>query len=266
MVLSLLSPSTGVGSPALCPATVNTSSQPQGTVARLGSSSAALDPRADCRRSRHLLRHRPRYGTTVTPLLADRARPAARPVKRDGTTSCRMAAVTRPFRSDQPVVGPGVPLADAQWARIEPLLPDRTPKRGGRRRDHREVIDAIAFKFQTGTQWVHLPERYGNWRGVYNRLRMWAVDGTWERVFTALVAQADADEDVSWAVSVDSTIVHAHQHAAGARTKGPRPASGTTTPSAGPAADRRRRSTSRPTADGRCRPLVFVLTAGQAED
>ncbi|MFM9369182.1 transposase [Streptomyces sp. Da 82-17] len=43
------------------------------------------------------------------------------------------------------------------WARIEPLLPDRTPKRGGRWRDHREVIDAIAFKFQTGTQWVHLP-------------------------------------------------------------------------------------------------------------
>ncbi|MPY34162.1 transposase, partial [Streptomyces adustus] len=34
----------------------------------------------------------------------------------------------------------GVPLSDAQWARIEPLLPDRTPKRGGRWRDHRLVI------------------------------------------------------------------------------------------------------------------------------
>jgi transposase len=65
------------------------------------------------------------------------------------------------------------------------------------------VIDPIAFKFQTGTQWVRLPEKYGNWRGVCNRLRMWAVDGTWERVFTALVAQAGAEEDVSWAVSVD---------------------------------------------------------------
>ncbi|WP_413796825.1 transposase [Streptomyces iranensis] len=75
-----------------------------------------------------------------------------------------------------------MPLTDAQWARIEPLLPDRTMRWGGRWRDHREVIDAIAFEFQTGTQWVHLPEKYGNWRGVYNRLRMWAVDGTWERV------------------------------------------------------------------------------------
>ncbi|MEU9794776.1 IS5 family transposase [Streptomyces sparsogenes] len=126
---------------------------------------------------------------------------------------------SRQFRLDQSVVGRGVPLTDAQWARIEPLLPDRTPKRGGRWRDHREVIDAIASKFQSGSQWVHLPEKYGNWRGVYNRLRMWALDGTWERVFTALVAQADADEDVSWAVSVDSTIVRAHQHAAGARKK-----------------------------------------------
>ncbi|MEU6664456.1 transposase [Streptomyces sp. NPDC046727] len=54
-----------------------------------------------------------------------------------------------------------MPLTDTQGARIEPLLPDRTPKRGGRRRDHREVIDAIAFKFQTGTQWVRLPETTG---------------------------------------------------------------------------------------------------------
>lgn len=77
------------------------------------------------------------------------------------------------------------------------MLPGRTPKRGGRWRDHRELIDAIAFESQTGTQWVYLPERYGNWRGVCDRLRMWAVDGTWERVFTALVAQADAEEDAA---------------------------------------------------------------------
>ncbi|MCF4140007.1 IS5 family transposase [Streptomyces sp. Tue 6430] len=119
-------------------------------------------------------------------------------------------------------------LADARWARIEPLLPDRSPKRGGRWRDHRQVIDAIAFEFQTGLQWVHLPERYGNWRGVHDRLRMWAVDGTWERDFIALMAQADADGDLNRAASVDSTIVRAHQHAAGAREKGPRPASRTT--------------------------------------
>ncbi|GFE12850.1 hypothetical protein Sgleb_08970 [Streptomyces glebosus] len=54
-------------------------------------------------------------------------------------------------------------LTDAQWARIEPLPPDRTPKRGGRWRDHRQVIDAIAFKYRTGTPWMDLPERSGSW-------------------------------------------------------------------------------------------------------
>ncbi|MGW1811593.1 transposase [Streptomyces sp. NPDC002078] len=51
----------------------------------------------------------------------------------------------RPFLSDHRIVGLGVPLTDAQWARIEPLLPDRTPKQGGRWHDHRQVIDAIAL-------------------------------------------------------------------------------------------------------------------------
>ncbi|MDV5143978.1 IS5 family transposase [Streptomyces sp. SBC-4] len=156
-----------------------------------------------------------------------------------------------------------MPLTDAQWARIEPLLPDRTPRRGGRWRDHREVIDAIAWKFQTGSQWVHLPEKYGNWRGVYNRLRMWAIDGTWGRVFTALVAQADADEDLNWAVSVDSTIV---------RT----PAGGWSPQKGAPAGEPADHAIGRSrgglttkihlASDAHCRPLVFVLTAGQAGD
>ncbi|MGX1135675.1 transposase [Streptomyces glaucescens] len=99
------------------------------------------------------------------------------------------------------------------------------------------MIDAIAVKFQTGTQWVHLPGKYGNWRGVYNRLRMWAVDGAWDWVFTALVAQADAGEDVSWAVSVDSTIVRSPARCRSPQKGAPRPESRTITPSAGPAAD-----------------------------
>ncbi|MFA3840491.1 transposase [Streptomyces aureus] len=55
---------------------------------------------------------------------------------------------------------------------------------------------------QTAKPWAHLPKRHGNWRGVYNRLRMWALDGTtWERVCTALMAQPDTDEDLAWAFS-----------------------------------------------------------------
>lgn len=83
---------------------------------------------------------------------------------------------------------------------------------------------------------MDLPEHIGSWKGAYNRLRKWAADGTWEKAFTALLAQADTEGDLDWVVAVDSTVVRAHQHAAGARQKGPRPASRTTTPSAGPSA------------------------------
>ncbi|MGW7342647.1 transposase [Streptomyces sp. NPDC054854] len=74
-----------------------------------------------------------------------------------------------------------MPLADAQWARIEPLLPDRAPRRGGRWRDHRLVIDAIAFKYRTGTPWRDLPELFGSWKVAHNRLRTWAMDGMWAK-------------------------------------------------------------------------------------
>ncbi|NEA57138.1 transposase [Streptomyces sp. SID13666] len=82
---------------------------------------------------------------------------------------------------------------------------------------------------------MHLPAEYGSWKGVYTRLRKWAINGTWERVLTALLTQADAEGELDWAVAVDSTIVRAHQHAAGARKKGPRPASPPTMPSGAPA-------------------------------
>ncbi|WP_420543113.1 IS5 family transposase [Streptomyces niveus] len=154
-------------------------------------------------------------------------------------------------------------LTDAQWARIEPLLPDRAPKRGGRWRDHRQVIDAIAFKFRTGTPWMDLPEHFGSWKGAHNRLRKWAAGGTWEKVFTVLLAQADAEGDLDWIVAVDSTIVRAHQHAAGARQKGPRRRAG---PSCPWTLARRLNHQDPP----RCRqplsPAPIVLTPGRAGD
>ncbi|WP_425584931.1 transposase [Yinghuangia aomiensis] len=54
-------------------------------------------------------------------------------------------------------------LSAVQWARIQPVLPRRTPRRGGRWRDHRQVIDTIAFEFRTGTPWIDLPAEFGSW-------------------------------------------------------------------------------------------------------
>lgn len=83
---------------------------------------------------------------------------------------------------------------------------------------------------------MDLPEHFGSWKGAHNWLRKWATDGTWEKVFTALLAQADAEVDLEWVIAVDSTVVRAHQHAAGARQQAPQPASRTTMPSDVPAA------------------------------
>jgi transposase len=109
-------------------------------------------------------------------------------------------------------------LSDAEWEFVRPLLP--TFLRGRKRLDDRRVLNGVVWKFRTGTAWRDVPERYGSWATLHTRFRRWAADGTFERMLKAAQAQADAPGDIGWLVSVDSTIVRAHQHAAGARKGG----------------------------------------------
>jgi transposase len=111
-------------------------------------------------------------------------------------------------------------LSDAEWERLRPFLPVSNG-RCGRWRDHRQVIDGILHRVRTGVQWRDLPERFGPWKTVYERHRQWSADGTWERLLQQVQAAADAVGDIDWDIAVDSTIVRAHQHAAGARTDPP---------------------------------------------
>jgi putative transposase len=102
-------------------------------------------------------------------------------------------------------------LTDAQWARLQPLLPRRTQGRQSRLGD-RLFVDAVIFRARTGIQWRDLPERFGKWKSVYNRFRNWAAKGVWARVFREL--QIDVDETAS---IVDGTTVRAHQDASGGK-------------------------------------------------
>src|SRR6476620_3811761 len=102
-------------------------------------------------------------------------------------------------------------LTDAQWARLQPLLPRRTQGRQSMRGD-RLFVDAVIFRARTGIQWRDLPERFGNWKSVYNRFRNWAAKDVWQQVFREL--QIDVDETAS---IVDGTIVRAHQDASGGK-------------------------------------------------
>lgn len=112
-------------------------------------------------------------------------------------------------------------MADEEWAQLEPLLPDRTPRRGGRWVDHRAVIDGVLWRTRTGSPWRDLPADYGHWKTVYNRHRRWSADGTWARIVDELRRGADCEQGPEWSVGVDSTVTRAHQHAAGARREPP---------------------------------------------
>ena len=135
-------------------------------------------------------------------------------------------------------------LTDEQWQVIEPLLPVSGVK-GRPRVDDRRVINGMLFKAKTGVAWRDLPERYGPWKTVYTRFWRWSRDGT----LTALVSKVrviaeaidELDRDLAREVSVDSSIVRAHQHAAGALEAGAG-AAGVSSPGAGRVLPRARRT------------------------
>ncbi|WP_436845973.1 IS5 family transposase [Streptomyces tibetensis] len=149
------------------------------------------------------------------------------------------------------------------WGRIEPLMP-ADPVRGRRWADHRRTLEAIAWKYRTCSPWRDLPKGLGSFQTAHKRLIRWAVDGTWERILAALLAAADADADIGWTVSVDSTVCRAHQHAAGAKKKGLQ-----ARPNPDHALGRSRGGLSTKVhlaSDGHARPLALRVTAGQAGD
>ncbi|MFF2205768.1 IS5 family transposase [Streptomyces sp. NPDC058145] len=180
-------------------------------------------------------------------------------------------------------------LTDAEWERLRPFLPVSNG-RCGRWRDHRQVIDGILHRVRTGVQWRDLPKRFGPWKTVYERHRLWSADGTGERLLQQVQAAADSAGEIDWDISVDSTIIRAHQHAAGARTDPPpaRRSKGVEEmepPGRDAVAESRRppggggagceglgrsrggfTSKLHLSADGRCRPLSLVVTPGQRAD
>lgn len=107
-------------------------------------------------------------------------------------------------------------LSDEAWALIEPLLPSSAGCRGGQWRDHRQVLEAILWRYRTGSPWRDLPAEFGPWQTIWKRLNRWSGDGTLEQLLAAAHGDAEIAGELEWMVSVDSTIARAHQHAAGA--------------------------------------------------
>ena len=81
------------------------------------------------------------------------------------------------------------------------------------------MVNGILFRVRTGVPWRDVPERYGPWKTLYKRFARWE-EGTWARIEATLQADADAAGELDWGGHADSTVVRAHQHAAGARKGG----------------------------------------------
>jgi putative transposase len=103
-------------------------------------------------------------------------------------------------------------LTSAQWRRIEQLVPGKEGDKGRHGADNRLFVDAVLWIARSGAPWRDLPEDFGNWNSVFQRFRRWAKKGVWQRVFNALSENPDFEYLI-----IDSTVVRAHQHAAGAK-------------------------------------------------
>jgi transposase len=103
-------------------------------------------------------------------------------------------------------------LRDDQWETIETLLPGREGTVGVTAKDNRLFVEAVLYRYRAGIPWRDLPERFGDFRIIHTRHTRWSKSGVWKRVFERLAE----DPDNEYAM-IDSTIVRAHQHSAGAK-------------------------------------------------
>jgi len=109
-------------------------------------------------------------------------------------------------------------ISDELWEVLETVMPQDAGRRGRPWNDHRTMLEAIIWRFRTGSPWRDLPEAFGPYQSVWQRHRLWSTDGTYLRMLAAGRDQVRSDDGAVEAIlSIDSTIVRAHQHAAGAR-------------------------------------------------
>lgn len=106
-------------------------------------------------------------------------------------------------------------IADEQWDAIKDLLPGKQGDPGVTAKDNRLFINAIMFVAKTGIPWRDLPERFGPWHNVFQRFNRWCKKGVFTQIFDVL---RDPDLEV---LMLDSTVIRAHQHSAGAKHSTP---------------------------------------------
>src|SRR5258705_8354631 len=105
-------------------------------------------------------------------------------------------------------------VRDDIWERIKDLEPAREGHVGVTAKDNRLFVEAVLYRYRAGIPWRDLPERFGDPIKLHTRFSRWAGSGVWKKVFEILAADADKEYAM-----IDSTIVRAPQHNAGAQKK-----------------------------------------------
>jgi transposase len=105
-------------------------------------------------------------------------------------------------------------MTDEEWGFFKPFLTENRSRGGRPPADHRRVLDAILWITRTGSAWRDLPSELGNWNSVFRQYRRWTEAAVWDVMLAALVESGASDNTTQM---IDSTIVRAHQHAAGGR-------------------------------------------------
>jgi putative transposase len=108
-------------------------------------------------------------------------------------------------------------LTHEVWEGLGKILEEIKSKAGRPpEQSDRMFIEAVLYVARTGIPWRDLPKDFGTWDAVYNRFRRWEARGIWQQVWK----RRQADElQMARNIFIDSTIVRAHQHAAGALKK-----------------------------------------------
>jgi len=103
-------------------------------------------------------------------------------------------------------------LSDSAWERIAPLIIGRPDQKGSTGRNNRMFVEGVLWIVRTGSPWRDLPEAFG----IGTVYSVASVVGA-SRVFGGGYFEAMSDDPDFEYLIVDSTIVRAHQHAAGAK-------------------------------------------------
>jgi len=105
-------------------------------------------------------------------------------------------------------------LSDEQWDKIKDALPGQKQHPGRTAQNNRLFVEAVYWIGRNGGRWRALPSHFGHWSSVHKRFIRWARKGVWQMIFNTLAVDADTE----W-LMLDSTIIRAHQCAAGAKKR-----------------------------------------------